>query len=164
MKGIYALEGGVAGAAAVTLIHEAVKRIVPNAPRLDLLGMNALRKGMKAVGADTPSERKLYTLSLTGDLLSNAIFYSFAGIGKKENALLKGAVLGLAAGVGAVLLPQPLGLQSKYSGRTVEMKLMTIGLYVAGGLIAAGVMKLLDKKKKKRTELWEQRLMTSSMA
>lgn len=158
------MEGGVAGAAAVTLIHEAVKRIVPNAPRLDLLGMNALSKGIKAVGANTPSERKLYGLSLTGDLLSNAIFYSFAGIGKKENALLKGAVLGLCAGVGAVLLPQPLGLPAKHSSRTLETKLMTIGLYVAGGLIAAGVMKLLDRKKKKRIDLWEQRLMTSSMA
>lgn len=164
MKGIYALEGGVAGAAAITLIHEAVKKIVPNAPRLDLLGMNALAKGMRAVGANTPSERKLYGLSLTGDLLSNAIFYSFAGIGKKENALLKGAVLGLVAGIGAVLLPQPLGLNSKYSSRTIEMKLVTIGLYVAGGLFAAVVMKLLDRKKKKRTDLWEQRLMTSSMA
>ena len=96
MKAIYALEGGVAGAAALTLLHETIKKTVPNAPRMDLLAMNALSKGLKIVGARTPNERKLYGLSLTGDLLSNSIFYSFAGIGKKENALARGAALGLS--------------------------------------------------------------------
>ena len=45
MKAIYALEGGVAGAAALTLLHETIKKTVPNAPRMDLLAMNALSKG-----------------------------------------------------------------------------------------------------------------------
>lgn len=164
MKALYALEGGVAGAAALTLIHETVKKAVPNAPRMDLLGMNAMAKGLKVIGARTPRERELYGWSLTGDLLSNTIFYSFAGIGKKENALVKGAALGLAAGLGAVLLPKPLGLNEEASNRTIETKIMTVGLYVIGGLVAAGVMKLLDKKKNKRNKAWEQRLVTSSMA
>jgi hypothetical protein len=164
MKAIYALEGGVAGAAAITLIHESIKRVVPQAPRMDLLGMNALSKGIKLVGARTPSERKLYAASLTGDLLSNAIFYSFAGIGKRENALIRGAVLGLTAGLGAVLLPKPMGLNPKHSNRTVETQIMTVSLYVIGGIVAAGVMKLLDKKKKRKEEKWEERLVTSSMA
>ena len=77
MKAIYALEGGVAGAAALTLLHETIKKTVPNAPRMDLLAMNALSKGLKIVGARTPNERKLYGLSLTGDLLSNSIFLQF---------------------------------------------------------------------------------------
>ena len=164
MKAIYALEGGVAGAAAITLIHETLKKTVPNAPRMDLLGMNAIAKGLRIIGARTPGEKKLYGWSLTGDLLSNAIFYSFAGIGQKENALAKGAVLGLAAGLGAVLLPQPMGLDKRYSARTMETKLMTIGLYVIGGLVAAGVMKLMDRKKHKKHRDWEERLVTSSMA
>lgn len=133
MKALYALEGGVAGAAALTLIHETVKKALPNAPRMDLLGMNALSKGLKVIGAKTPDERKLYGLSLTGDLISNSLFYSFAGIGKKENALVKGAALGLAAGLGAVLLPKPLGLNEETSNRSVETKIMTVGLYVIGG-------------------------------
>lgn len=33
-----------------------------------------------------------------------------------------------------------------------------------GGLVAAGVMKLLDRKKHKQNKAWEQRLVTSSMA
>lgn len=164
MKGIYALEGGVAGAAALTILHETVKKIVPNAPRMDLLGMNTLSKGLKLIGAKTPQDRKLYGWSLTGDIVSNAVFYSFAGIGKKENALLKGAALGLVAGLGAMLLPKPLSLNESYSNRTTETKIITVGLYVVGGLVAAGVMKFLDKKKKKKNVAWESRLMTSSMA
>src|SRR5690349_9522116 len=143
MRTLYALEGGVAGAAALTLIHETVKKAIPNAPRMDLMGMNAIAKGLKVIGAKTPDERKLYGWSLTGDLISNTLFYSFAGIGKKENALVKGAALGLAAGLGAVLLPKPLGLNEDNSSRTVQTKIMTVGLYVIGGLVAAGVMKLL---------------------
>lgn len=164
MKALYALEGGVAGAAALTLIHETVKKAIPNAPRMDLLGMNALSKGLKVIGAKTPDERKLYGLSLTGDLISNTIFYSFAGIGKKENALVKGAALGLAAGLGAVLLPKSLDLNDQPSSRSLETKIMTIGLYVIGGVVAAGVMKLLDRKRHKKNKAWEQRLVTSSMA
>ena len=164
MKALYALEGGVAGAAALTLLHETVKKAVPNAPRMDLLGMNTLAKGLKIVGARTPDERKLYGWSLTGDLISNTLFYSFAGIGKKENALAKGAALGLAAGLGAVLLPKPMGLNEKYSNKTVETKIMTVGIYVIGGFVSAGVMKFLYRKKKKKNSDWEQRLVTSSMA
>lgn len=164
MKAIYALEGGVAGAAALTLLHETIKKTVPNAPRMDLLAMNALSKGLKIVGARTPNERKLYGLSLTGDLLSNSIFYSFAGIGKKENALARGAALGLVAGLGAVLLPKPMGIEEGASSRTTATKLMTVGLYVVGGLVAAGIMKFMDRKKQKRHAKWEERLVTSSMA
>lgn len=164
MRTLYALEGGVAGAAALTLIHETVKKAIPNAPRMDLMGMNAIAKGLKVIGARTPDERKLYGWSLTGDLISNTLFYSFAGIGKKENALAKGAALGLAAGLGAVLLPKPLNLNEDNSSRTVQTKIMTVGLYVIGGLVAAGVMKLLDRKKHKRNKAWEHRLVTSSMA
>ncbi|MBA2746592.1 MAG: hypothetical protein H0U44_10235 [Flavisolibacter sp.] len=164
MKALYALEGGVAGAAALTLIHESIKRAIPGAPRMDLLGMNALSKGLKVLGAKTPDERKLYGLSLTGDIISNSLFYSFAGIGNKENALARGAGLGLLAGLGAVLLPKPFGLPEGPSARTTETKLLTIGLYVAGGLVAAAVMKWLDRKKHKQNKDWEQKLVTSSMA
>lgn len=164
MKVLNAIEGGVVGAAAITLIHESIKRVIPNAPRMDLLGMQAMGKGLKGMGARVPNDRKLYTLSLTGDLLSNAIFYSLAGIGKREHALARGAALGLAAGLGAVLLPGPMGLNANYSSRKLSTSLLTVGLYVVGGLVAAGVMKLVEKKKKKQHAEWEQRLVTSSMA
>jgi hypothetical protein len=164
MRTLYALEGGVAGAAVLTIIHESLKKAIPGAPRMDLLGMNAMAKGLRVIGAKTPQERKLYGWSLTGDIISNSIFYSFAGIGKKENAIARGAALGLVAGLGAVLLPKPMGLEQRHSARSMETKLMTVGLYVVGGLVAAAVMRLLDKKKHKKHLDWEHKLVTSSMA
>jgi hypothetical protein len=164
MKPLTALGGGLAGACAVTLLHETVRKVVPNAPRMDLLGMNALTKGLKIIGATTPRERQLYSWSLAGDLISNSIFYSIAGIEKIDNTLAKGAALGLAAGLGAVLLPKPMGLEEQHTNRAIETRVMTVGLYVIGGIVAAAVMKLADRRKRKSRAAWEERLVTSSMA
>jgi len=157
------LGGGLAGACAVTLIHESVRKIVPKAPRMDLLGMNAIAKGLNAAGIKTPTGNKLYTLALAGDILSNSIYYALAGAGKEKNIWVKSSLLGLAAGVAAVTLPGPLGLEEKHSNRTPETRLMTIGLYVAGALVATGIMKLLTKRKDKLNEEWERKLVTSAM-
>lgn len=164
MRGIYALEGGLAGAAVVTLIHETMKNVVPNAPRMDLLGMSALTKGLRYINAKTPNERELYRWSLAGDLVSNSLYYSVAGVTRKAHPLLRGALLGLAAGAGAVLLPRPMGLNEAFSSKTRQTTLMTIGLYVAGGLVAAAVMSALEKRQRKQKDVWQQRLVTSSQA
>ena len=163
MKPIAAMGGGVAGAAAVTLIHESVKRIVPKAPRMDLLGMNAISKGLNAVGIKTPTDTTLFALALTGDLLTNSIYYSLAGIGNEKNLWLRSSLLGLAAGIGAVALPGPIGLEEKHSNRTTATKLMTVGLYVAGALVTTAVIKMLARKKQRRHKEWERRLVTSAM-
>ncbi|HEU4469444.1 MAG TPA: hypothetical protein VFR58_00045, partial [Flavisolibacter sp.] len=149
---------------AVTLIHETVKRVVHQSPRMDLLGMNAISKGLAAAGVRKPSEDKLFTWALAGDLVSNSLYYSLAGIGKERNAWIRGSLLGLAAGVGAVMLPGPMGLEERHSNRSVSTKVMTIGLYVAGALVTTAVMKLLEKRRSRRNEaVWEQRLVTSAM-
>jgi len=41
--------------------------------------------------------------------------------------------------------------------------LMTVGLYVAGALVATAIMKLMAKKKHRRNQEWERRLVTSAM-
>jgi hypothetical protein len=163
MKTMASLGGGLAGACAVTLIHESVRKIVPKAPRMDLLGMSAIAKGLNAAGIKTPTGNKLYTLALAGDILSNSMYYALAGAGNEKNIWVKSSLLGLAAGVAAVTLPAPLGLDGKYSNRTTETRLMTIGLYVAGALVATGIMKLLAKRKHKQNEEWERKLVTSAM-
>lgn len=163
MKPIASLGGGLAGACAVTLIHESVKKIIPKAPRMDLLGMNAISKGLNAAGKKTPSGSKLFAIALTGDLLANSLYYSVAGIGNEKNIWLRSAALGLAAGLGALLLPGPLGLEAKHSNRTTTTKLMTVGLYVAGAVVTTAAIKMLAKKKQKRNQQWERRLVTSAM-
>lgn len=163
MNATTALAGGLAGAATITLLHESIKRVVPEAPRMDRLGMQAISKGLKKAGKKVPREDALFTVAMVGDIVSNAIFYSAAGIGKEKNIWKRSAALGLAAGLGAVLLPEPLGLNSMHSSRTVTTKIMTVGLYVTGALVTTAVIKLLNKKKQVKHNEWERRLVTSAM-
>src|SRR4029079_16929882 len=114
MKTIASLGGGLAGACAVTLIHESVKKIVPKAPRMDLLGMNAISKALNAAGIKTPTGNKLYAMALAGDILSNSLYYSSTGAGNEKNLWLKSSLLGLTAGIAAVTLPGPFGLEEKH--------------------------------------------------
>ncbi len=139
------LSSGVAGACALTLVHEVLQRSNPEAPRMDLLGMNALAKLLHKVDLPVPKRDKLYALTMAGDLVSNALYYSLAGIGAKNGVLLRGTILGLAAGIGAVVLPKHLGLNNAPSNRTSGTKIMTVGIYLFGGLIAAGLMRLRDR-------------------
>jgi H+/Cl- antiporter ClcA len=85
---------------------------------------------------------------MAGDLISNTLYYSLAGLGNKKNLLLRGSLLGALAGIGAVLLPRPLGLNETYSNRTTKTKFMTVGLYLFGGIVAAEVIHLLKRDQK----------------
>ncbi len=133
------------GAATITLIHESVKNIVPKAPRMDLVGMEGLSRIMLRSGKVPPPPKKLYTAALVGDLVSNALYYSVAGIGSTKNVWTRGAALGIAAGLGALLVPQRMGLLSAPSHRSKASQSMTLGLYVIGGIVAAAAMTWLNK-------------------
>lgn len=152
MKATSALAGGLAGACALTVIHEIMKRVDPEAPRMDLLGMDAIAKTLRNTDEPVPENDNLYNIALAGDIASNTLFYSLAGIGNRKSALLRGAALGLAAGVGAVTLPGPLGLIEEASNRTNKTKALTVGMYMLGGLVASGVSSLLESETKARKE------------
>jgi len=104
---------------------------------MDVLGMRAIAQTMEEAGKRPPAEDKLHTWALAGDIVSNALYYSLAGTGKQ--AWLRGGLLGAGAGVGAVMLPGPMGLGTAPSGRTTQTKVMAFGLYLLGGLVAAAV-------------------------
>ena len=144
MRAITALEGGLAGACALTIVHELVKRAVPAAPRMDLLGMNALAKVLRSVGKNPPRAKALYYITMAGDIVSNSLYYSLAGVGKKKNSILRGTLLGFAAGLGAILLPKPMGLDPSYSSRTVQTQVMTVAWYTLGGFVSALIMNKLE--------------------
>lgn len=138
-----ALASGFAGAVALTLLHETVRHLRrDDAPRMDLLGMRALRKLLGKAGASQPNHQTLFNLTMAGDLLSNGLYFSLVGSGR--NAWARGAGLGLAAGIGGVLLPGPLGLGTAPSNRTPQTKAMTVAWYTFGGLVAAGVARWLN--------------------
>lgn len=131
-----ALSSGFLGAIALNLLHETARRILPNAPRVDLLGERATTRLLKNMNVDPPTGDNLYAATLAGDLISNGAYFGLVGLGKPQNAPRNGALLGLAAGLGAVLLPGPLGLGKAPSARTPATAAMTVGWYLVGGLVA----------------------------
>lgn len=149
------LAAGLAGALVVNVLHETVRRLRPaDAPRMDVLGMRALTRGYRAADAAPPTGPVLYAQTLVADLIGNALYYALAGTGK--GAPRRGALLGLAAGVGGVTLPGPLGLGEAPSNRTPQTQAMTVALYTTGGLAAGLAGRLLREGLGKRApeEVW----------
>lgn len=147
MKLLLSLAGGLAGAGVLTVLHEVLRRKDTEAPRMDLLGMNALSKLIRKSGGEPPEKDTLFNITMAGDVAGNALYYSMAGAGDENKVWQRSLFLGLAAGAGAVLLPKPLGLNEQASNRTTETKILTIALYTAGGLVTAAAISWLKNKK-----------------
>ena len=145
-----AFVAGTAGAATLTLAHEALRQLVKNPPRMDLLGMSSLARILRGLGVSPPRGRKLRGYTLLADIVANAIY--FAPIAASRRFTLgKGAALGGVAGLGAVVLTPLLGLPKRHRGTDARGQLLTIGLYVAGGIAAAAMASILRKREMHRT-------------
>ena len=149
MKIRHALESGLVGACTLTLVHEAARRLLPNAPRLDILGMRALSHSLPEEKQPDPTQ--LHTYALVGDLIANTLYYSLVGMGNRKSSRSRGTLLGGAMGVGAVVLPPLLGLGRHPSARTPATQAMTVGWYVIGGLAAAAAWQRLRRNRPRRT-------------
>jgi len=146
MKILHSLAAGFAGALALNVLHETMRRLRPHdAPRMDVLGKRGLRKLLTAADAPQPDDNTAFALTMAGDLVSNGLYYSMVGSG--PHAIARGVGLGLAAGIGGVVLPGPLGLGEAPSNRTPQTKLMTVAWYTLGGLVAGAVAQSLQQRK-----------------
>ena len=139
---------GMAGAVALTAVHQAAKMMTPAAPQMDVLGMRAIARatgtsGMADESADVDAERnpRLFEYALAGDLLANSAYYSLA------TTWTRGAVLGLAAGIGALVLPRRMGLGDPPHSELLSNKIMTVAWYTLGGLAAAWTAQCLARKR-----------------
>ena len=140
------LMSGVAGAVALTAVHQAARALTGNAPRMDVVGMRALARGANLAGAEAPETHKgLYRATLAGDLICNSAYYSLA------TSYPKGAALGLLAGVGALLLPQRLGLGAPPHSELLSNQVMTVAWYLIGGLAAAATATCLASRRAEAT-------------
>ena len=139
MKIVDGLIGGLAGAISITLIHELTRKIYPEAPRLDRLGEQATAKIIGKVKGDAPPQKDLYGPALAGDLIANALYYGLAAANTKHPVKTAGA-LGITAGLGAITLPSKMGLKEEFTSGTLQKKLITVGLYTLGGIIAGSVV------------------------
>lgn len=133
---------GASGAIVLTALHEVVHRTRPGAPRLDVLGMRAIARVMGRT-QDEASDQ-LHKLALGGDLAANSMYYGMVGTFGSGAALATGAFLGVAAGLGAATLPKPLGLGGDAVNHSRKAEVITVGMYVAGGLVAGAVYRALS--------------------
>ena len=127
---------GLVGAAAVTGLNYLGQQITPKAPRLDALGRNAVRKSSDAVAGTTPDETTVKATALGGDLISNSMIYSLAGVGRAKRPELRGLLAGVAMGTAVIVLAPMLGLGRRNTGIGTKGKAMAIGQYALGGLAA----------------------------
>jgi hypothetical protein len=145
MRIIENIIGGLAGAVALNILHQTVKQFVHDAPRVDLVGEEALSKGLEKIGIDPPTGNTLFAATLAADVVSNAAYYSVIGLGKKH-LLYHGAAHGFAAGMGALILTKPMGLSDAPVTRTVQTKILTVAWYTFGGIVAGAVIKILREQ------------------
>jgi hypothetical protein len=141
---VRALTSGVAGALVLTGLHEVARRLLPHAPRMDVIGERALSRSLGALGYRPPRGPRLYRATLAGELLSNALYYSVVGAARHSRSLRTGLLVGFAAGLGAVLLPPRLGLGNPPGAKAPLTPLLTVAWYTAGGLAAAAATRLLE--------------------
>jgi hypothetical protein len=133
----------------LTVAHELVRKTKPDAPRLDILGMRGVSKVMSMFGYEPPSGATLRKYALVTDIVSNTLMYSGVGGRPGMSTWLKGINVGFMAGVGAVTVPDKVGLgkdTALLTRRNTRTAVTTVGLYVLGGLAAAAVAQIGRKK------------------
>jgi formamidopyrimidine-DNA glycosylase len=148
MKLISSLAGGFAGACAVTLLNQLVKKFDKGAPRIDLLGQETLAQVHEELGTEVPGQEQLYKEALATDLLSNTIYFSIAGTNDKHTEI-QGGMQGIMAGLGAVYAPgilNALNVNPDHTAGTDKKKALTTAYYFIGGMVAAEVMKLVEQQ------------------
>jgi hypothetical protein len=140
--GFRSVLAGAAGATALTGIHQLARAMTSRAPRMDVLGMRAIERVRHKLDPNAPLERydTRQRQALAGDLLANSAYYSLVAVGDPAGAWTRGAGLGLAAGLGALYLPQRMGLGTPPHSHDTANQIMTVAWYLIGGLAAASVV------------------------
>lgn len=142
MKILRTLAGGLAGSVVLTAMHELLRNNYSNAPRMDLLGEEAIEKGLNKIGVSSPKEDDLYTMALVGDIVANTLLFSAAAT--TISSCSKGTLLGVTAGAAGLYLPEKLGLNPEHSNKTLQTKILTVALYTIGGYVAGKIMDRLS--------------------
>lgn len=139
------LIAGLAGAIALNVLHETVRKTNSNVPRLNLLGQEALNKTLEKYGTPIADGAELYRNTLIADVVGNAIYYSFIG-GKPAYIWPKALFLGISAGTAALKLPEQVGLDPTPVTLSKQTKVLTMAYYLFGALVTAYVLQTSNKK------------------
>ena len=110
------LTSGVIGAAILTLTHQTGYWFASGAPRTNLAAMD---------------------WTLAGDLVVNSLYYSAVPGASCAATWQRGVLLGLVAGIGALALPELLGVGTMSHVYSRRHRLLTLACFIAGGMAAA---------------------------
>ncbi|MCF6407176.1 hypothetical protein L3C95_30045 [Chitinophaga filiformis] len=150
MKAAEILESGLTGAATITLLSKTLGSLNPKTPDVNLFNKKGIVRRIKRNIHKNGFKAVKGYVKLAGQLLSMAGAMGLAGFGKKKNAALTGAMLGALSGTAVAFL------QNKPDEETEEKdlwtkRLVTIVLYILGGLVAGKAMKYFSKKSKNKS-------------
>jgi hypothetical protein len=149
MKAAKILQSGLTGAATLTLLSEALNTVDSNAPNTNFFHKKGivrhLKKGMHQKGFKAV---KMY-ITLASELLSMAGVLGISGLGKKKNAVLRGGLVGALAGTAVAFLQNRPEDETEKS-ELWKRRMVTIALYILGGLVAGKAVQVIKKKKKKK--------------
>lgn len=156
------LEGGIAGVSTLSLIQEALGKWDSKEPKTALHQSDAIRQLQKGKKKGRKS-KELY-VNLAGELLGHAGLFGLTGLGKKKNAVLRGGLLGAAAGLAIAFLDDDNtdNRQQAYhaDGRMVDAeeeairrKIITVVLYTLGGVVAGAAIKAINGKKIRKSKM-----------
>lgn len=119
---------GLGGAIALNLLHEIIRKNFNNVPHINELGEEALQKVTDSTPLEISDPDKLYAATLAGDIVSNTVYYGTTATNHHFTS-------GLAAGIGAIVLPQKMGLNDQPVAENNQKKIMTVGYYLFGALV-----------------------------
>ena len=120
---------GLGGAIALNIVHEIIRKNFDNVPEVNKVGEEALNKALGKVDRKITDKDELYAATLAGDVISNGFYYAATATSGFN------IVSGVAAGLGAVILPQKMGLDDAPVAETSQKKIMTIGYYLFGAVV-----------------------------
>lgn len=119
---------GLGGAIALNILHETIRKNFDDVPHINEVGEEALTKITEGTKIEIKGEKTLYTATLVGDIVSNALYYA-------TTATSHNITSGLLAGAGAIALPKQMGLNDAPLAETYKKKAMTVGYYLFGALV-----------------------------
>lgn len=140
------LIAGLGGAIVLTALHETLKNVDEEMPRIDLVGEEALQKTSEFFGVKISNKNTLYKATLAGDLMSNAAYFSLIA-GNRKDLWTRAASSGILAGLGAIALPKEMGLNDEPVTKSFKTKALTVGYYMAGAFATAAILSFLDKNR-----------------
>lgn len=143
MKVIEAIEGGITGTSTLVMLQELLYKIDAGSPLpISFIAVNKLsKKGNK---------RRRYYIQLAKDVMATISMFSLTALGAKNKAVLRGALVGGAAGIWQA---SQVSRKKKGERQLYKEKLLTLVFYAAAGALAGKVVKALpvpDRKEKIR--------------